>query len=262
MALLARGCLEFLDGLTRSSLKPINEVEAALNLAEYYRQRQEFEARQHQYRNLCSHCLQPEFSCYCSNIKKINSNMKVVILIHSIEARRRIATGRMAHLCLENSVLVRGQNYTDNPQVNEILSNPNYHSMILYPGSQSKNISSFNGSYELKNLVPAGKTLALFVVDGTWATARRTLRQSQNLNTLPRICFTPPGASQFRVRKQPAPECLSTIEAIHHVIDLLGPTLGLAPAFRDHDHLLVLFNQMVDRQLEFIQQSFSRGSQS
>lgn len=237
-------------------------MDAALNLAEFYRKRQEFEAGQHPFRILCSRCLQPEFSCYCSNIKKINSNMKVVILIHPIEARRRIATGRMAHLCLENSVLVRGQNYSANHQVNEILSDPSFHSIILYPGPQSKNISRLNASNEIKNLVPAGKTLALFVVDGTWATARRMLRQSQNLNTLPRICFTPPGPSQFRVRKQPAPECLSTIEAIHHTIELLGPVLGLAPDFRDHDHLLVLFNQMVNRQLEFIQQSFSRGSQS
>jgi DTW domain-containing protein YfiP len=95
----------------------------------------------------------------------------------------------------------------------------------------------------------------LFVIDGTWATARKTMRLSQNLRSLPQICFTPPGPSNFRVRKQPRPECLSTIEAVHHSIELLGESVGFDVKSRKHDQLLTLFDQFVDRQISYVSSS-------
>jgi hypothetical protein len=52
------------------------------------------------------------------------------------------------------------------------------------------------------------------------------------------------------VRKQPAQECYSTIEAIHHTIELLGPSCGFSVAQREHDRLLFIFDKMVSRQLD------------
>jgi DTW domain-containing protein YfiP len=48
------------------------------------------------------------------------------------------------------------------------------------------------------------------------------------------------------VRKQPAPEFLSTIEAIHQTIDLFAEG-----GSREHDNLLTVFDQMVEFQLRF-----------
>ena len=70
------------------------------------------------------------------------------------------------------------------------------------------------------------KTPLILVVDGTWNTARKMLRLSRNLHSVPRICFTPVRPSRFRVRKQPHPNCYSTIEAIHQTLELLGPSQG------------------------------------
>lgn len=168
--------------------------------------------------------------------------MRFVILNHPIEMKRRIATGRMSHLCLEKSWLIVGHDYTQNAQVNAIIANPAFHCVILYPGQRSVNLSPLSRS-ERSALFPRDRELVVFVIDGTWATARQTAWQSQNLKALPRVCFTPPAPSNFRVRKQPRPECFSTIEAIHHTIDLLGD------GSRKHDVLLDVFNQMVERQL-------------
>jgi DTW domain-containing protein YfiP len=219
-----------------------------MDVAAYQRQRLERESSRPRYRELCMQCLQPDFSCYCQWISPFDPHIDFVILIHPIEVQRRIATGRMAHLCLRRSVLLMGHDYSENVSVNEIVGDPSRHCVMLYPGRLSKNISPCSLE-ERHALFPKNKKLTLFVIDGTWATARKMVRLSDNLRDLPRICFTPPGPSNFRVRKQPRPECYSTIEAIHHTIDLLQIPAPDTER-RAHDSLLYVFDRMVQRQIE------------
>lgn len=226
-----------------------------MNIETFKQRREALREAQPQYRNLCKQCLQPGFSCYCHHIQKFDPKIKFMILIDPIEMRRRIATGRMSHLCLENSELIMGRDYTHNNQVNEILNNPGYQPAVLYPGPLSKNITKLS-TEEKSGLFGSKKTPLIFVIDGTWATARKTMSLSQNLKRLPRICFTPKQASQFRVRKQPKVECVSTIEAIHQLIDLLGDRPGFNLANKQHEHLLYVFNKMVERQLEFVPSTY------
>lgn len=222
-----------------------------MNISEYLKQRQQKKSSEFRHRELCPRCVQPGFSCYCPHLNPIDCKIKFVILIHPIEVRRRIATGRMAYLCLQNSVLIDGQDFSYNKQVNEIIQNPDHQSVVLYPGKESFNISSLP-QVELQSLIQPRKQLVIFVIDGTWATAKKTMNRSENLKALPKICFTPQQLSQFRVRKQPDPNCFSTIEAIHQTIDLLGSSVGFSVQQRSHDHLLYVFDKMVQRQLEFI----------
>ena len=229
-----------------------------MDLENFNRRREALLQDAPQYRNLCIQCLQPEFSCYCCHIQKFDPKIKFVILIHPIEMKRRIATGRMSHLCLENSELIMGQDYSNNHQVNKILNNPAYQASVLYPGPTALNLSEVENEKKF-NYFPAGKTPVVFVIDGTWATARKTMHQSRNLKSLPRICFTPPHQSQFRVRKQPRVDCYSTIEAIHQIIELLGSREGFDVATKKHEALLYVFNKMVERQLEFIRQALENS---
>ncbi|MBY0385889.1 DTW domain-containing protein [bacterium] len=201
------------------------------------------------YRVHCRTCEQPDFCCYCNHVVPFDPQIHFVILIHPVEAKRRIATGRMSHLCLNGSHLIKGQDFSNNSLVNDLLLDPTHHSVILYPGHSSQNISLLT-EQEKENLTPQNKPLRIFVIDGTWATARKMVRQSVNLKTLPRICFSPPKPSTFRVRKQPSEHCYSTIEAIHHTIELLRPCQN-----RVHDNLLSVFDSMVERQLIFIRDS-------
>lgn len=225
-----------------------------MNIKDYQAQRSLLLQHQPHYRNLCTKCIQPQFGCYCAQVQAFDSKINFVVLIHPIEAKRRIATGRMSHLILKDSHLIQGQDYTHDSSVNKLIDDPKYHSVILYPGINSKNISQLEPSEKVK-LFPQEKKLRIFVIDGTWATARKMVRLSENLKQLPKICFTPTQPSNFRVRKQPGAECYSTIEAIHHTIELLGESQGFKASSRQHDNLLHVFNYMVERQLEFIRES-------
>lgn len=226
-----------------------------MDLLEYKKRRESLLLETPRYRHLCTRCLQPEFGCYCAHIQSFDPALRIVILIHPIEVRRRIATGRMSHLCLQGSEMIAAQDYSDNREVNRILEDPRNQPMVLYPGPQSFNLTHAN-SAEKAALFETGKKPVIFVIDGTWATAKKTMHLSRNLKTLPRIAFTPPGRSRFRVRKQPGVDCYSTIEAIHHLIELLGDREGFPIQERRHDRLLRVFDKMVERQLDFIRDAY------
>ena len=198
-------------------------------------------------RAFCWHCRQTQAGCYCKDLRAFDPHIEFVVLIHKIEARRRIATGRMSHLLLRHSHLIEGDQYELHPVVNGLLRDSRFFPVVLYPGAGSLDISNSTAA-EHSNLVPAGKKLLVFVIDGTWATARRTMRLSPNLLQLPRICFSPTRESQFKVRQQPAAHCLSTLEAIHHTIELLGASQGFDVTSRVHDRMLASFTFMVEKQ--------------
>ncbi len=164
----------------------------------------------------------------------------------------------MAHLTLNNSDFISGMSFATNDRVNELLASAAHRSVVLYPGAGSVNLTTADDS-EKKQLMPPGdQKLLIFVIDGTWATAGKMLRRSPGLQSLPRICFTPPHPSRFRVRKQPSPQCFSTIEAIHHTINLLGESAGFDVSSRRHDALLTAFDWMVERQLSFLEEALER----
>ncbi|MBC7371703.1 MAG: DTW domain-containing protein [Bdellovibrionaceae bacterium] len=225
-----------------------------MDVETYLKNRKKLQNEKPIYRELCTNCLQPQFGCYCAHVQRFDSNIDFVVLIHPIEVKRRIATGRMASLTLENSQLIMGQDYTNDDAVNAILADPNRHPVILYPGRLSKDISPLSNEAK-QNLFPKGKRLTIFVIDGTWHTARKTMYHSENLKLVPRICFSPEKPSNFRVRKQPHPACVSTIEAIHNTIELIGETQGFDISTREHDKLTYVFDKMVELQLHFISRS-------
>lgn len=225
-----------------------------MNIEAYLEQRKQHQNSAPVYRELCTSCLQPKFSCYCHHIQRFDPMIDFVVLIHPIEVRRRIATGRMSYLCLENSFLIRGEDYTHDERINQILADENRECMILYPGKASKNLTPMSEA-QRKGLFNPDKRLTLFVIDGTWASAKKQMRKSQNLLNLPRLCFSPEKPSNFRVRKQPHEGCYSTVEAIHHTIELLGESQGFDVASRKHDRLLTVFDSMVELQLSFIKKA-------
>lgn len=203
-------------------------------------------------RKVCKICVQPLASCYCSQVQPFDPKIEFAILIHPIEQRRRIATGRMSHLFLKSSHLIPGCDYTQDSRVNALIQNPKKQCFILFPGPSAANLTHLNEADRSRIFETPSKEkrdIVIFVIDGTWATARKTMRVSENLKSLPRICFSPAKPSHFRVRQQPKPECYSTLEAIHHTIELANPFLKTDSKLREHDRLLRTFDWLVDQQL-------------
>jgi tRNA-uridine aminocarboxypropyltransferase len=204
-----------------------------------------------EYRLFCSRCRRPRSGCYCSLCVPFESEPRFIVLTQPREAKHRLGTGRMAHLCLANSLLLEGVDFSADKRVNREIDDPDNCPALLYLSPASINLSRLPRS-ERQSLFQKHRKPVVFVLDGTWKSVRKMLRLSKNLASLPMICFDPPTASAYRIRREPRPQCYSTIEAIHQVIELLAPRLDQqAPFLQPHDNLLAVFRSVIDRQLTY-----------
>jgi DTW domain-containing protein YfiP len=165
-------------------------------------------------------------------LRPVLSATRACILQHVRERKVAIGTARMAHLSLPNSELHLGVSFEENRRVRELAAAPG--TALLFPGEGAIDPASLRGR------VPA----TVIVVDGTWTQARKVVKQNPFLQALPRLAFTPDRPSNYRIRAEPSVECVSTIEALVH---LLGALEGAPDRFRP---ILEAFDRMIDLQIE------------
>ncbi len=185
-------------------------------------------------REICQACRRPKRVCFCDRLLQIPSATRVVFIQHPLEARVAISTCRMAHLSLPNSELHVALDPEEIPGLIEKLNQPG--TALLFPAEDATDVEA---------LQTRPKTLV--VVDGTWDNAKKLFLRSPLLKSLPRIGFVPPAPGNYRIRKEPAEHCLSTIEAVAVVLEKLERAPGRFTP------MLAAFNRMVDLQLGFIE---------
>jgi DTW domain-containing protein YfiP len=181
----------------------------------------------------CARCLRPLTACFCEHLQSLPTRTRVLLLQHPREHRMAIGTARMAHLSLPNSVLRVATDFSSDPVVAEALTQPPL-PWVLFPGPQALDVSA----------LPRDRAVTLIVVDGTWWQARKLLKLNPALAALPRVSFTPSHPSRYLIRRQPADFCVSTIEALAQVLEVLEPGQSFA-------RLLDPFHAMVARQRWF-----------
>jgi DTW domain-containing protein YfiP len=184
-------------------------------------------------RTMCGRCRRPVSVCYCAALPRLETSTKVVILQHPRERDMPIGTARMASLCLPRAELHVGVRWADSAPLARALADPARPPILLYPGPGARDI--------LREPPPGPVTLV--VVDGTWSQAKTVVRDNPVLHALPRYAFATPEPSQYRIRREPHAEYVSTIEALMHVLGVLE---GDPARFRS---LLDPLTRMVDNQL-------------
>jgi hypothetical protein len=96
------------------------------------------------------------------------------------------------------------------------------------------------------SLEPPTGPVTLVVIDGTWWQASKLFKSNPFLRGLPRYGLSPREQSRYRIRREPAVHCLSTIEALSAALGVLEGREGGIP------ELLEPFDAMVETQLEFV----------
>jgi DTW domain-containing protein len=183
-------------------------------------------------REVCLRCRRPRRACWCPHLAPVESATRACFLQHPRERHVAIGTARMAHLSLPNSELHLGVSFEDHPRVRALAAEPG--TALLFPGEGALDPASLRG---------AARPRAVIVVDGTWAQARKVVRRNPFLQALPRLAFTPARPSSYRIRAEPSAECVSTIEAVVH---LLGALEGAPERFQP---ILRAFDRMIDLQI-------------
>ncbi len=183
-------------------------------------------------RPTCLRCLRPTSFCVCAELTPISSRTRVLLLQHPREARLAICSAWLTRLALVNAELHRGVTFAGNPRVLELASSPG--AAVLYPGEGAAPATSLAGR----------PPPVLVVLDGTWGQSEKMMDANPFLATLPRVRVDPPQPSGYRdLRKEPAPHCLSTLEAVAYALgDLESDVARFEPMRR-------AFRLMVEKQL-------------
>jgi len=186
-------------------------------------------------RALCERCRRPVGVCVCAHLPELAPRTKVLVVQHPREQRMAIGTAQMAARCLAGSKVVVGTHVETHPEVVKALHDPARRPVLLWPGPDAKDLATD----------PPTGPITLFVVDGTWSTASKLVKLNPAIAALPRYGINPTVPSQYRIRREPRAECLSTIEAISNALGLLEGD----PA--PYEAMLVPFRAMIDAQIAY-----------
>ncbi len=205
-------------------------------------------------RVMCYRCYWPAQHCWCGSITPMPTRTKFVILMHPDEHKRvKANTGRLTHLCLRDSELHLGISFDEHEAVQALINDPKNYPVLLYPGRGARDLSKG----ELSAADFAGRRLVVFLLDATWRKVRPMLRTSLTLQRLPRIMFSNAAPSRYRIKRQPEPGCLATLEATHELLLALGRS-GL-DTYTQPAQLLDLFERMQDFQIRRATENALRG---
>jgi DTW domain-containing protein len=193
-------------------------------------------------RRVCAGCSRPSVVCLCSAISSKSTQTRVVILQHPRESDVAINTARLVELQLARAERHVAIKLDEAPALRARLNDPAAPAILLYPGEGARDLA----------LTPPTGPVTLVVLDGTWWQAKKLFQQNPELALLPRYSLSPSAPSRYRIRREPALHCVSTIEAIGEALALLEP------AGFDREALLQPFDAMVEHQLHYARVQGSR----
>ena len=159
-------------------------------------------------RALCSNCLKASSACICSTIKLIDNRYQLHILQDPSEENKAIGTARILKLSLNKVQLSIGELFNEK----DFDLNNSY---LLFPGDESIPATQLTEHYSFN----AG---SLFIIlDGSWKKAYKLLMSNPFLQKLPKVSINVEDKSNYRLRKSPREDGLSTVEAGYYLLSQL-----------------------------------------
>ncbi len=184
-------------------------------------------------RRFCYRCHKAATTCICGVIRPVSNRTGITILQHPRERFHSIGTARIARLGLENLRMEECVPWRPDPAP---LARIPPDAALLYPSPSAQ---------RLDRIAPHEHPRHLVIIDGTWFHAKSIYRANPGLRSMRTVAIVPARPSSYRIRREPQVGYLATIEAIVASLKILEPdTVGL-------DGLIDVFNEMIDRQLEF-----------
>ncbi|PNI04002.1 DTW domain-containing protein [Vibrio diazotrophicus] len=183
----------------------------------------------------CSQCGKARKACICDNIVALDSQVELIILQHPTEEHRPMGTARILSLSLVNSRLLVGEDFREHDELNQLLAEPDVEHFVLYPSDVSLSAADV--------ALPIEKKIRIILLDGTWKKAFKLWQLNTQLHHLPCLHLPEDLKGNYRIRKAPSENALSTVEAGFHVLSMMQPEKDFSP-------LLDTFEAMIDYQIQ------------
>ncbi|MCQ2610794.1 MAG: DTW domain-containing protein [Treponema sp.] len=201
----------------------------------------------------CYDCFRPATHCLCNLLKPaVDTGVKFILLMHPKEAKhQRTGTGRICRLGLKDSEIIVGLDFSQNKRFQELLSDPQYYPVLMYPGDDAWTAKK-EGLVQTVN----GRTLLVILIDATWFCSRKIIEHNPDLLKLPKMSFYGEYRSIFTFKREPKPEYISTLESCYYLVkelQSLETPAGLKPVVNqnaDPEPLMNAFKKMIADQLQ------------
>jgi DTW domain-containing protein YfiP len=208
-------------------------------------------------RATCYRCRRPQIACYCAQVQAFDPGFDLVLLVHPREAKNPVGTARMLYRFTRQSLVFEGtgQGLGRDPLFQAWLEENRARSWVLYPGDGATILTPKSGPQWAQTQCSKTRRPAILLIDGTWSQARGLIRDCPALHELPQLAFQPRHPSRYQIREQPGEQCLSSLEAVVELCDLIQRHASPGPA-----PMLATFEQMVKFQVESELQKQARSS--
>ena len=188
-------------------------------------------------RAIFSHCRFPTMICICAVAADCAIQygspsvppIDFMLVLHPHENRRTVGTARILKYCLARSLR---SIISDGADLDSRIGSFQKPPILLFPG----------GEPITDNIAPRSD---IVILDGTWTEAKAMFRESPWLKSLPRYSFKSEKPSRYKIRRQPAQHCLSSLESVVEVLKLDPASEPLRKT------LLAIFDYRIAQQIAF-----------
>jgi len=182
-------------------------------------------------RPFCQQCNKALSACICGFIQPLENQYFLHVLQDPSEQNKAIGTARILGLSLSQVKVTVGDHFN---QSDFDLDN----TFLVFPDEQAESID------ELRNKQKINRGSQFIILDGSWKKAYKLLMSNPFLQALPKVMINVSDKSEYRIRKSPREDGLSTVEAGYYLLSELE---------NNNDKFLPLldvFNKMIDFQIK------------
>lgn len=172
---------------------------------------------------LCSRCYLRDDLCLCHQAPALTDRVHLLLVTHERECVKPNNTGRLLDAALLNAELMVWQRKLSDQLIAQVAKAKQLSPVLLFPGDDmSAHSSDKSVVTELDGeMGDVDKTLFV-ILDGTWQQAAKMVRQSPQLQSLPRFVLPSSLQSRYLLRKNQQLGNLSTVETGMALLTQLG----------------------------------------
>ncbi len=160
---------------------------------------------------------------------------EVIVLQDPSEVKHAKNTVKLLALVIPNVTIVVGETPEDFAEVRDTLAQSQKAIYVIYPTQDSRCIDK----------VKPVKDAVLIFLDGTWRKVFKMMALNPWLEQYPALHLNLDASSQYKIRKAPRVDSLSTLEAVALSLKTIDNQLDVAPLYN-------ALNAMVEKQLQFM----------
>lgn len=188
--------------------------------------------RRASHHNRCLNCRINNYFCVCKELTPIKTETNVSLIVHVSELKLTSNSAQFVEKINPESskIFIRGrinETFSADP-ILERSGRP----LFLFP-----DVDSIELNEEFKQKYPG--PYHLIIPDGNWTQAKKVKAREEKFNHIPTVKLPPNLVAEYKLRKAPRPEWVSTYEAAAYA-------LGVLDGKDVQEHMLTFFRKWVE----------------